>query len=67
MIAYATVTKYLRQWQFPTIPYDAGQEPPTTIVENATLDMIDKQPFSSIRDLAKPMCIPKTTITRHFT
>jgi hypothetical protein len=67
MTAYTIVTNYLRQRQFPAIPYDTLEKPLTTIVEIAILDALDKQPFSSIQHLAKLMCIPKTTIAQHFT
>jgi hypothetical protein len=66
-IAYSTVTKRLRQRKFPAIPCDATEELPTTIIDGAILDALEKQPFFSILELAKPTCIPKTTIHRHFT
>jgi hypothetical protein len=45
-IAYSTVTSYLRLRQFPAISSEPSDEPPTTIIDDATLDVLDKQPFS---------------------
>ena len=66
-ITYSTVTSYLRQRQFPAISSEPSDEPPTTIIDDAILDALDKQPFSSVRELAKLTCIPTTTVYRHLT
>jgi hypothetical protein len=66
-IAYSTVTSYRRQRQFPTISSEPSDEPPTTIIDDAILDALDKQPFSSVKELAKLTCIPTTTVYRHLT
>jgi hypothetical protein len=66
-IAYSTVTNCLRQRQFPAISSEPSDQPPTTIIEDAIMDALDKQPFSSVRELAKLTCIPTTTVYRHLT
>jgi hypothetical protein len=65
-IVFSIVTSYLRQQQFPTISSEPS-EPPTTSIDDAVLDALDKQPFSSVRELAKLTCIPSTTVYRHLT
>jgi hypothetical protein len=45
-IAYSTLTNDLRQPQFPAISSEPSDEPPTTIIDDAILDTLDKQPFS---------------------
>jgi hypothetical protein len=42
-------------------------EPPLIIIDEVILDALDKQPFSSIRELAKLTCIPTPTVYRHLT
>jgi hypothetical protein len=66
-IAYSTLTKYPRQRQFPSVPCDPCEEPLNTVIDNTILDAVKKQPFSSIREMAKPTCIPTTTVHRHST
>jgi hypothetical protein len=66
-IASSTVTGYRRQQQFPVISSEPSDEPPTTIIDDAILDALDKQPFSSVRELAKLTCILTTTVSRHLT
>jgi hypothetical protein len=66
-IASSTATKYPRQWQFPAIPCQPSEESPTTIIDDAILDALNKQPFSSIQELAKFICILTTPIHRHLT
>jgi hypothetical protein len=61
-IAYSTVTKSLHQRQFPSVPCEPSEEPPMTVIDHAILDALKKQPFSSIRGLARLTCIPTTTI-----
>jgi hypothetical protein len=67
VIGYSTVTRYLRQRQFPASFPEPPDEPPTTILDDAVLVALDKQPFSSVRELAKVTCIPTTTVDRHLT
>jgi hypothetical protein len=66
-IAYSTVTSYLWQRKFPAISSEPSNEPPTTIINDAILDALDKQPFSSVKELVKLTCIPTTTVDRHLT
>jgi hypothetical protein len=44
-----------------------AKEPSLTIIDKAILDTLYKQPFSSVREFAKPTCIPKATVHRHLT
>jgi DNA-binding MurR/RpiR family transcriptional regulator len=55
------MTSYLRQRQFPS------EESANPVIDNTVLDALEKQPFSSIRELAKLTCFPTTTIYRHLT
>jgi hypothetical protein len=43
------------------------EKPPNTVTNDAILDAVQKQPFSSVRELAKLTCIPRSTVHRHFT
>jgi DNA-binding MarR family transcriptional regulator len=65
-IAYSTVTKSVQQRQFPAIFPEPSDEPRTTIIDDAILETLHKQPFSSVRELAKLTCIPTTTVYRHL-
>jgi hypothetical protein len=67
VIGSSTITRYPRQRQFPTSSPKLSDEPPTTIVDDAILEALDKKPFSSVRELAKLTCIPATTVYRHLT
>jgi hypothetical protein len=64
-IAYSTVTKHLRQRQFPSLPCDPSGKPPKTVIDNSMLDALEKQRFSSIRELANLTCISTAIIHRH--
>jgi hypothetical protein len=66
-IKYSTVIKYLRQRSFPLVPCDTPDISPSKAINDAILDALEKQPFLSIRELAKLTCIPRTTIHRHLT
>jgi hypothetical protein len=63
----STVTRYLRQRQLPVIFPEPSDEPPTTIIDDAILEALDRQPFSSVRELAKLPGIPTTRVYRHLT
>jgi hypothetical protein len=67
VIGGSTVTRYRRQQQFPAIFPEPSDEPPPTIIDDAILEGFDKQPFSSVRELAKLTCIQTTTVYRHLT
>jgi hypothetical protein len=66
-IVYLTVTSSLRQRKFPTISSEPSDEPPTTIIDDAILNALDKQPFASVKELTKFTCISTTTVYRHLT
>jgi DNA-binding IclR family transcriptional regulator len=61
------VTNYLRQRHFPSTLREITDEPAATVIDNAILDALEKQPFSSIRELAQLTCIPRSTVHRHLT
>jgi hypothetical protein len=61
-IGYSTVTNYLRQRHIPSTLCEIPDEPTATVIENAILDALEKQPFSSIRELAQLTCIPRSTV-----
>jgi hypothetical protein len=67
VIGSSTVTRYLPQRGFPVIFPKPSDEPPTTIIDGAILEAVHKQPFSSLRELAKLTCIPATPVHRQLT
>jgi hypothetical protein len=67
VIGDSTVSRYLRQQQFLATSPEPSNEPRTIIIEDAILEALDKQPFSSLRELAKLTCISTTTVCRHLT
>jgi hypothetical protein len=67
VIASSTVTSDRRQRQSPAISSEPSHEPPTTIIDEAIPDALDKQSFSSVRELAKHTSIPTTTVHRYLT
>jgi hypothetical protein len=54
----------LRHQELPAILSGTREELPTTIINDTILDELEKEPFSSIRELAMLTCIPKKTIHR---
>jgi hypothetical protein len=64
VFASSTVTNYLRQSQFPPIIVNPSQEPPRTVVDDAILDALQQQSFSSVRELAKTTCTPRSMVHR---
>jgi hypothetical protein len=66
-IAYSTVTKYLWHSRLPPIIAGPLVEPQTTVTDDAILDDLQRQPFSSVRKLAKLTCISQSTVQRHLT
>jgi hypothetical protein len=66
-IAYLTVTRYLRQRQFPSVRCDPSEEPSHSVLDNAVSDALEEQPFSSIHKLAKLTFIPITTVYPYLT
>jgi transposase len=66
-VAYSTVTKYLRNQHLSLLVSKLPENSASIIIEGAILDALNKQPFSSIRELAQLTCIPRTTVYRHLT
>jgi hypothetical protein len=66
-IGYSTVTNCHRQRHFPSTLRKTPEESAATIIDNVILDALKKPPFSSIRELAQPSCIPRSTVHRHLT
>jgi hypothetical protein len=65
-IADSTVTKSIRQRQFPSILVDRPEEPATIVIDQTILDALEQHPFSSVRELAGFTCIPTTTVNGHL-
>jgi hypothetical protein len=61
-IAYSIVTKYLRQWRFPSTLVDPLNEPPTTIFHQSIFEALEKWPLASLRELAKFACTPNAIV-----
>jgi hypothetical protein len=61
-IAYSIIASSRQQREFPAISSESFDEPPTTIIDDAILDTLDQQPFSSVKELAKLTYIPTTTV-----
>jgi hypothetical protein len=66
-IGYSTVTSHLHQRPFPSTLGETPDVPAATIIDKAILDAFEKQPFSSIRELAQLACIQRSTVHRHLT
>jgi hypothetical protein len=63
----STVIRYLRHRQFPASSPEPPDEPPTTIIADAILEALDKQLFSSVKELAKFTCVSITAVYRQLT
>jgi hypothetical protein len=61
-IGYSTVTNYLRQRHFPSTLRETPDEPSATVIDNAILDALEKQSFSSICELVQLTCIPRSMV-----
>jgi hypothetical protein len=66
-VGYLTVTNCRRQRQFPSVPGNPSDESPRTVIDTTILSALEKQRFSSIRELAKLPCIPTTAVHPHST
>jgi hypothetical protein len=64
---YSTVTTYLRQRHFPSTLRETLDGPAAIVIDNGILVALEKQPFSSIRELAQLTCVPRSTVHRHRT
>jgi hypothetical protein len=62
VIDSSSVTRYLRRRRLPASFLEPSDEPPRTIIDDAILEALNKQRFSSVRELAKLTCIPTTTV-----
>ena len=69
-VAYTTVTKYARSASF--VPKKDGPPNEPTNVEpdlvgHAILAALAEHPFSSVRELSRRTCLPRSTVHRHLT
>jgi hypothetical protein len=64
---YSTLVPFLRQSQRIHIPMETAETPPTTVLDDATLNALKQRPFCSVIKLAKLTCIPRSTVPRHLT
>jgi hypothetical protein len=69
-VTYSTVTKYARSPQFSGRKEATRPEAPDverSPVDEAILTALDEVPFSSVRELSRMICLPKSTVHRHLT
>jgi hypothetical protein len=69
-VTYPTVTKYVRSAHFsgrkeatPPEALDVERSP----VDEAILTALAEFPFSSVRELSRRICLPRSTMHRHLT
>jgi hypothetical protein len=67
VIAYSTVTSYLRVSRWSTHNNEQHSDPLLDVVDNAILQVLNQTPFASVRELAKSMCISCATVWRRLT
>jgi DNA-binding MurR/RpiR family transcriptional regulator len=67
VIAYSTMTYYLRASRWTAQTEERHSDPPPDVVDNAILESLDQTPFASVRELAKATCIPRTTVWKFLT
>jgi hypothetical protein len=69
-VAYSTVTKYVHSAQFSgrkeATPPEAPDVEPSP-VDEAILTGLAEFPFSSVRELSRRICLPRSTVHRHLT
>jgi hypothetical protein len=69
-VAYSTVTKYVRSEKFPP-KNDGPPSQPISVepgpVDQAILTALADEPFSSVRELSRLTCLPRSTVHRHST
>jgi hypothetical protein len=51
----------------PDIPIENPEETLTIIIDDAILNALQQQLFSSVLELVKLTCIPRTTVHQHLT
>lgn len=69
-VKYSTITKYLRQTKFPPSSDKPENDEYLNVldkVDQIILDVLDEQPFASIRQIAQRAGIPKSTVHYHLT
>jgi hypothetical protein len=69
-VAYSTVTMYLRTLSFrgKTEEEEIGDhDQPLNEVDEAILKALADEPCSSVRDLARHMCLSRTMVHQHLT
>jgi hypothetical protein len=69
-VAYSTVTKYARSAQFSGRKETTPPEAPDverSPVDEAILTALAEFPFSSVRELSRRICLPRSTVQPHLT
>jgi hypothetical protein len=69
-VAYSTVTKYACSAQFSGRKESTPPEAPDverSPVNEVILMALAEFPFSSVRQLSRRICLPRSTVHRHFT
>jgi hypothetical protein len=67
-VAYSTVTEYARSAQFSGRTEATPPEPPDvkrSPVDEAILAALAEFPFSSVRELSRRICLPRSTVNPH--
>jgi hypothetical protein len=70
VVAYSTVTKYVRSAQFSGQKKPIPPEAPDvegSPVDKAILTALAEFPFSSVRELSRRICLPRSTVHWHLT
>ena len=68
-VGYSTITRYLRKRSFPQSCESAEEKAEIGScgsIDHAILQALNEQPFASLRQLAKRILIPTTTIRYHL-
>jgi hypothetical protein len=69
-VAYSTVTKYVHNEKFHP-KNDGPPSQPMTVepgpIDQAILTALADEPFSSVRELSRLTCLPRSTVHRHLT
>jgi hypothetical protein len=67
VIAYSTMTSYLRASRWMAQNKEQHSDPPPDVIDKAILQAIHQIPFASMRELAKSMCISRAIVWRRLT
>jgi hypothetical protein len=69
IVGYSTITRYLRKQSFPD-SWELAEEEleigSSDSIDHAIVQALNEQPFGSLRQLAKRILIPVTTIRYHL-